>query len=353
MVWQAIAERINPDFRAQGIGVHITRVIQQTADCKTFVLASNRGLFGARWPATYQAGQHCVVTVRINGRHVHRSFSISSAPGAELQITVKANASAKGRFSASEWMLKHLSVGSELTLSAPEGDFIVDNQTLGEEVKELSFISAGSGITPIRAILQALQQRYSAGNVQKIRLIHLCRDPEEFIFGSEMAALAKSWPALTLIPHYSAQLGRIQATQLYQYLGDRLDQSVYLCGPSQLQAEVFKALDLAGYHGPRRSEHFGALTLSHSDNAPLALSLEQDQIKRLFTVTAGQSLLLTLEQAGARVASGCRIGICNTCQCLKRSGAVQNLRTGEITDSPNELIRLCVSAPLSPLTLSL
>ena len=352
-IWHAIAKRINPDFRANGIGAHVVRVIQETPDCKTFVLETNRGRFGAKWPGTHQAGQHCVVSVLINGRNIHRSFSISSEPDAALQITIKANAQAGARFSASRWLLDNLKPGSALTLSAPEGDFVLDNQILNSPDAELSLIAAGSGITPIRAILRSLHQRNGERPGMHIRLVYLCRDPGEFIFRDEITALASAWPALTVHTHFSAQDGRIHAAKLFDYLGENLAQSIYLCGPSQLQRELFHALDQGGHHGPRHSEHFGTMAGVPSDGAPIELRIEQNEVKRSFTVSAGQSLLQALEQAGARVASGCRIGICNTCQCLKRSGTVQNLRTGEISDAPNELIRLCVSAPISSLALSL
>lgn len=353
MVWQAIAKILNRGYRAQGIGAHVLRVIEESADCKSFVLDTNRGLFGARWPVSHRAGQHCVVSLRINGRQVHRSFSISSAPGEPLQITVKANRQATDRLSVSRWMLEHLHCGSELTLSPPAGEFVFDNQLLTSDQPALTLISAGSGVTPIRALLRSLYRQKHDYPSLKIRLIHLCRDDADNVFGAELSALAKAWPALTITTHFSAMQGRITPSQLYDYLGKDLAQAIYLCGPSALQADLFDALDQAGYHGPRRSEHFGVFVRAAGTDTALQLDVEQKQIKRSFTVSSGQSLLQALESAGTRVASGCRIGICNTCQCLKRTGAVRNMHTGEINDAPNELIRLCISAPVSTLSLSL
>jgi len=59
------------------------------------------------------------------------------------------------------------------------------------------------------------------------------------------------------------------------------------------------------------------------------------------------------EGAGLRPRSGCRMGICRSCTCRKQSGAVKNLLTGEITAEPDEDIRLCISAPVSDVTLDL
>jgi hypothetical protein len=69
-------------------------------------------------------------------------------------------------------------------------------------------------------------------------------------------------------------------------------------------------------------------------------------------VTQGvDPLLVQAEKAGLTPKHGCRIGICRSCQCTKQSGTVENLQTGEISDTPNEAIRLCVSVARSDLSL--
>ena len=71
-------------------------------------------------------------------------------------------------------------------------------------------------------------------------------------------------------------------------------------------------------------------------------------------VTQGNApLLVQAENAGLSPKHGCRIGICRSCQCTKRSGTVENLQTGEISSLPNEQIRLCISAARSDVTLDL
>jgi stearoyl-CoA 9-desaturase NADPH oxidoreductase len=65
------------------------------------------------------------------------------------------------------------------------------------------------------------------------------------------------------------------------------------------------------------------------------------------------SLLEQLERAGEHPAHGCRIGICHTCKCRKRSGTVQNLVTGEVSSEPDQEIQLCISVPRSDLEVDL
>ena len=59
------------------------------------------------------------------------------------------------------------------------------------------------------------------------------------------------------------------------------------------------------------------------------------------------------ERAGLSPKHGCRIGICRSCQCLKTSGTVENLQTGEVSSAPNELIRLCISTARSDVSIAL
>ena len=74
---------------------------------------------------------------------------------------------------------------------------------------------------------------------------------------------------------------------------------------------------------------------------------------RTLTVPRGQSLLTALEAQGIKPASGCRMGICNTCACGKVSGATRHLHTGESASEPVSALRLCVNAATSDLVLDL
>ena len=68
---------------------------------------------------------------------------------------------------------------------------------------------------------------------------------------------------------------------------------------------------------------------------------------------SGLPLLEQAEDAGLSPDHGCRMGICNTCSCRKRSGTVRNVFTGEISSASDEQIRICVSVPLGDVSLEL
>ena len=126
---QGTARAINPLHKATGIGAKVIKVSTETPDCKTFVLQTNQRWPGKRWPG-HLAGQHTLFTVRIDGRQLSRTFSISTPSRADgrIAITVKRAHSNGKRISVSKWMLEHLAVGQIVQLSAPAGNFFLQNQ---------------------------------------------------------------------------------------------------------------------------------------------------------------------------------------------------------------------------------
>ena len=64
-------------------------------------------------------------------------------------------------------------------------------------------------------------------------------------------------------------------------------------------------------------------------------------------------LLVAGEQAGALLPHGCRMGICNSCIGRLRSGAVRDLRTGDVQHADDQMVRTCVSAAAGPVEIDL
>ena len=348
---QGTARAINPLHKANGIGARVIEVIAETADSKTFVLQTNQRWPGTRWPG-HQAGQHTMLTVTIDGRQLSRTFSIStlSRANGRIAITVKRARSNGKRISVSNWMFDRLSAGQIVQLSAPTGDFFLQNQV----ASKLLLLSAGSGITPVMAILRQLETL--ARTDIAITFLHICRSESDFIFAAELRALAARWPALRLVVHFSGTAGRFVPAQLAELVPELSQHEVYLCGPTAFASSTNAALRNGGVRTIHQ-ESFGGFNAgeqgSELDTASQQHAVLLENNKQSFTASTQTNLLAAMENAGLNPAFGCRIGICKTCQCLKRSGVVKNLRTGEISDAPNELIQLCVSAARSPLELAI
>src|SRR5699024_5347104 len=96
------------------------------------------------------AGQYLTLEKEIAGKKFRRSYSICSSPkSSELKVAVKEIE--RGMFSA--WINNKLKVGDTMNVSLPEGRFQYE-PTQEEQSKTYAAFAAGSGITPIMAILQ-------------------------------------------------------------------------------------------------------------------------------------------------------------------------------------------------------
>ena len=336
--WDSMLSALNPMWSTRGIPARVVEIVDETADTKTFVLKPKRN-----WPG-YRAGQHVVVEVEINGRRVHRSFSLSSSPasGALLRITVKRHPQAL----VGGFMHSALCVGDVVNLSAAAGEFAAP----AASNEPLLMLSAGSGITPLMSILREL---HATGQQSPIVFLHSCRTHADFIFARELETLAAEWPTLDLRVHLSAEHGRLDGKVLQALIPNFERYQALVCGPSGFTACIEYLYRAAGVPERVRSESFSGRVLPRSLEADALHAVRCTITEQTFTARGDRGLLVEAERAGMQPKHGCRIGICKTCQCLKRSGSVENLRTGVISSEPDELIQLCVSVARSPIELAL
>ena len=140
--------------------------------------------------------------------------------------------------------------------------------------------------------------------------------------------------------------------ELRRLAPDFAERETFLCGPPGLMERVEQLWEREGLSARLRRERFVAAPLPATEGSTEA-RITLGRSVRTFAATASGTLLEQLERAGAKPASGCRMGICHTCKCRKVAGVVVDLRTGRISEEPGEMIQLCVSAARSPLTLDL
>ena len=98
----------------------------------------------------FRQGQHLTLKADIAGEDVRRSYSLCSSPF-ENQWKVAVKKIPGGKFST--YVNEELKKGDELELMPPSGTFGVS--VMPEEDKNYLFFAAGSGITPIMAMLKA------------------------------------------------------------------------------------------------------------------------------------------------------------------------------------------------------
>jgi predicted ferric reductase len=161
-------------------------------------------------------------------------FSISSAPnGAWLRITIK---------ELGDWStaLRHIPIGTRVFIEGPYGAMTGARRTR----HKVLFIAGGIGITPLRALLEALP-----GRPGDLMLLYRVRDPAQIVFRAELEELARARDARI---HYvtgrrDPQRGDpLGAAALEHIVPDILERDIYLCGPVPMMQRVEATLRTLG-----------------------------------------------------------------------------------------------------------
>ncbi|GGF59192.1 hypothetical protein GCM10007301_18660 [Azorhizobium oxalatiphilum] len=221
----------------------------------------------------YRAGQH--LTLRFkgpDGAPLIRDYTVSCAPnGAHLRISVKR----EPHGSASNWLHDHLQPGQDIDVRAPSGDFVLPE----EATRPLVMVSAGVGVTPMIAMLEAAAE---AQDGRSIRFIHGVRDGAARPFAAHVAALAArqghtrldvffSRPASGDLDAPGHHEGRIDIDFLQRETP--IGEAHYLlCGPMPFLRDLATGLAAAGVpRGRIHYEFFGPMEeIFEDDAAPAA-----------------------------------------------------------------------------------
>ncbi|VXB44650.1 NO-inducible flavohemoprotein [Pseudomonas sp. 8O] len=201
----------------------------------------------------HQPGQYIGMRLLLDGEEVRRNYSLSAlANGREYRISVKREVGGR----VSNHLHDNVQVGDELELFPPSGEF-----TLSASDKPLALISAGVGITPALAMLDAA--RHSG---RPIHFIHCARNAEVHAFRDWVDAHAAEHPQIRHYVCYSEPRDGDQADAsgflsrdlLEQWLPAERDLDAYFLGPKPFMAQVKRHLQALGVPAEQsRYEFFG------------------------------------------------------------------------------------------------
>ncbi len=343
--------RLRPDWSWERPLARIVSRRAESTDSFTLLLQPNRHWRG------FQPGQHLNIGAEIDGTRITRSYSLSDAPRADGRIAVTVKAMPGGKLS--QHLCHTARIGEVLTLDAAYGEMTLPATPEGAWL----FLAAGSGITPLMAMVRA---QAALGMPVPLALIYWARTRDELCFVEELRALAARQPNFRVdfvltrdaaaIDAEAGDLhrGRIDAQSLSMLAPDLHQRRVFACGPDGFVAAA-RAL-AADRAVAFRSEAFTPpprVVFDDYADAPRHVRITLSNSGRTLDIPRGTSLLTALEEAGLKPASGCRMGICNTCACGKRAGSTRHLHTGDIEHEPVSALRLCVNSAGSDLILDL
>lgn len=317
---------LNPLWSTTQPHARVVGLRRETADTTTLLLRP-----GVRRPA-HRPGQFVGIGLQVGGVWQWRTYSVTSRPGDE-HLAVTVTAVPGGVVSG---LLAHRTpVGALLRIGPPAGEFVLPEPT----PEKLLFLAAGSGITPIMGMLRELaatRPEVLDGAV----VVHCDRTPADLVFGPELRAMAAS-TRMRLIERHTALEGRLTGDALTDVVPDWTVRQAWACGPAGLLDSLAEQWERHGEPDSLHVERFTPPMLTADGATGGRVSFTTSGIET--DAAPGAALMAAGEAAGALLPSGCRMGICHTCVGTLRSGAVRDLRTGDLYDTPGESVRTCVS----------
>jgi ferredoxin-NADP reductase len=345
MTWphspESYIEHLSPHFASRTVKATVKAVQQQTPRAVSLVLQPNH-----RW-AGYTAGQYVTLTVSINGRRHSRCFTISHTEEGCPVVTIQQH---EGGI-VSKWANETVWRGDEVEITSVQGDFILPKK----RPQRFVMMAGGSGITPIRALTDALVAEDFLGEVDILYYVPTKADAIFYEHFQTLMALSGNF-RLHLITtreesSNAALQGYFSAEHLERIGVDIENSAAYVCGPAALVEAVQQHWENKNHQEKLSVEYFKSAVradVSAGEAQPIYFS-DSDVTSQ----ATGKTILEIAEGAGLEPMYGCRQGICRTCTCRKTSGQVKNLRTGIISDAGEEDIAICISVPVTPITIEL
>jgi ferredoxin-NADP reductase len=231
-------------------GAKVGAVVRETAQAVTIVLDM------PDWPG-HRAGQHLDVRLTAeDGYRAERSYSIASAPGEPLAITVERLDDGE----VSPYLTEELRAGDDLELRGPIGGYFVWDPD--QDHGPLLLAAGGSGIVPLRAILR---HRERTGSTTPARLLYSARSLADVIYRQELDHYGDGVQVtytLTRIqpPGWTGPARRVDAALLADVAWPASSGPLaFVCGPTSFVEAVAEGLVGLGYPQARvKTERFGA-----------------------------------------------------------------------------------------------
>jgi ferredoxin-NADP reductase len=233
----------------------VDAVVDETPATRTLTLAV------PDW-AGHRAGQHLDVRLTGDDGYVaERSYSIASAPGEPVAITVERLDDGE----VSPYLTQDVQPGDEFEVRGPIGGYFVWDASAGADgAAPLLLLAGGSGVVPLRAILR---HRARAGSSVPVRLLYSVRSLTEVIYRAELSA---SMPAVEVIytltrqqpPGWTGYARRVDPAMMAEVawpFSAGAAPVAYVCGPTNFVEAVAADLVALGYPPQRvKTERFGA-----------------------------------------------------------------------------------------------
>ena len=301
----------------------ITGIKTETNNTNTFFLTPNTTNYN------YKAGQFITFTFAFNNHTVNRSYSISSSPDTDQQISITVKRVLNGE--VTNWLFTKAAVGDILKGSAAQGKFTIEYTPANK--RDIFLIAAGSGITALYSLLKSVLKHEPESN---IILVYSNSNIESAIFYNEIKNIESHHSNLTIEWLFSnnsnilrARLGNfileeIMETHLKYNKNDAL---IYTCGPEDFMLMVQISCLTNGYNKNNiRKEIFDVtpaeVEKKYWDNQNRRVTFIKNNTATEIDVPYNISLLDAALRNGISISNSCKAGKCGTCVCQIKQGKV-------------------------------
>ncbi|MCK8480824.1 FAD-binding oxidoreductase [Psychroserpens algicola] len=313
----------------------------------------------------FRQGQHLTLKAEINGEDVRRSYSLCSSPS-ENQWKVAVKLIPGGKFST--YINDTLKAGDQLEVMTPSGTFGVEVKPKAS--KNYLFFAAGSGITPV---LSMIKTHLKAEPNSTCKLFYVNKTAKSIIFKEELEQLRNTYFGRLEIYYFLTKErrdielfnGRFDDDKMKVLTKTFIDipdtSEVFLCGPEQMVNYVSEYLINAGL--PKQLVHFELFVTGLSEeDIKRAERLAQQNVEgiEVTIVDGGKEFVFTMTKeydnildaalgAGADLPFACKGGVCSTCKCEVKEGAVEMKINYALDDKEvsQNLVLSCQAVPTS------
>jgi len=276
---------------------------------------------------SFIAGQYITIKKEIAGVELRRAYSICSAPNSgELRIVIKAVDN--GTFSVFATTI--LKEGDVLEVSKPLGKFILE--TSPTHLKKYLGVAAGSGITPIMAMIKAVLTEEPNST---FTLFYGNKTEADTIFKAEINKFPVQFNVQYILSREkndAALFGRIDKENLNFLIKNKFKNTsfdaAFLCGPETM---IYSAKETLIENGLSENMiHFELFT------APVSFETETHQTfkgtseitvilddeETTFSIDSKNTILTSALKEGLDAPYSCQGGICSTCLAKVIEGKV-------------------------------
>lgn len=330
---------VNPLWSARELRGRIVEVRKETADSVTLVIKPGWG-----FDFKFAPGQYIGIGVLVEGRWHWRSYSLTCPPDwtdpehkSKRLISIAVKAMPEGFLSSH--LVNAVAEGSVVRLAAPQGGFVLPEPP----PSKVLFLTAGSGITPVMAMLRTMDRR---GGVPDVVHVHSARTPEDVMFGADLRELHDKHPSFTSYQHFTGEHGKFSLAELDERVPDWRERDTWACGPAGMLDEIEKHWATAGIGEQLHVERFEIERTASGEGGTVTFG----RTGRKLEVDGATTLLQAGESVGVQMPFGCRMGICQTCVVTVTDGHVRDLRSGN-EHRAGDKVQTCISAAAGDCTL--